>query len=81
MMLTVQDYAWLSTVVYRRTDDNQLSVANREGWEELKYISDRKADAEYSGDASGHFSAGVYQKGTDVVISFAETNTPNGGLV
>jgi len=70
----VTDYAWLSAVVYRRQDENQLKAESK-GWTEEKYISDNSEDATYSGDDSGHFSAGVYSKGTEIVIAFTGTNT------
>jgi len=70
----VTDYAWLSAVVYRRQQINQLKAESK-GWAEEIYISDNSEDATYSGDDSGHFSAGVYTKGNEIVIAFTGTNT------
>jgi len=71
----VTDYAWLSAVVYRRQQINQLKAESK-GWTEEIYISDNAADGDqYSGADSGHFSAGVYTKGTEIVIAFTGTNT------
>ena len=82
-MAELTDYAWLSAVAYRRMDENQLDSADK-GWTAVKIISDHPKDIEasspdgileYSGADSGHFSAGVFRKGNEVVIAFTGTNT------
>ncbi|CAK7009681.1 calcium-binding protein [Saezia sanguinis] len=82
-MAELTDYAWLSAAAYRRQQINQIE-AEAKGWTAVKIISDHLKDIgasspdgvlEYSGADSGHFSAGVYTKGTEIVIAFTGTNT------
>jgi hypothetical protein len=62
-MTTLLDYAQLSGRVYNRTDENRTPLTG--GWSELQWLKDNPITG---------FSAGVYRKGNDVVISFAGTN-------
>lgn len=62
-MVTVEEYAQLSARVYNRTPENRTVLTN--GWQEVSWFPD---------DPSTGFSAGVYKKGNEVVISFAGTN-------
>ncbi len=62
-MVTVPDYAQLANRVYNRTQANRTPVPV--GWKELSWIADE--------DLTG-FSAGVYQNGNDIVISYTGTN-------
>lgn len=62
-MATELEYAELANRVYNRTQRNRTPVP--EGWDELRWLP----DPAYSG-----FSAGVYQKGGEIVISFTGTN-------
>ena len=62
-MTTDKEYAQLANRVYNRTDENRTPTPT--GWKELSWAR----DAAFSG-----FSAGVYQKGNDIVISYTGTN-------
>ncbi|MBN9204806.1 calcium-binding protein [Methylibium petroleiphilum] len=62
-MPTIQEYAQLANRVYARTAENRTTVPI--GWIELQWIPDR---------ALTGFSAGVYQNGNDIVISYTGTN-------
>lgn len=62
-MASASEYAQLSGRAYDRTLVNRTALTN--GWTELTWIPD---------DPSTGFSAGVYQKGNEIVISFAGTN-------
>jgi len=62
-MPTIQEYAQLANRVYARTAENRTTVPI--GWTELQWIPDR---------ALTGFSAGVYQNGNDIVISYTGTN-------
>ena len=62
-MATELEYGQLSNRVYKRTDANRTPVP--QGWTEVKWL----ADAALSG-----FSAGVYKKGNEIVISLTGTN-------
>ena len=62
-MATELEYAELSNRVYQRTDENRTPVPD--AWTELRWLP----DLAYSG-----FSAGVYQKGNEIVISYTGTN-------
>ncbi|CAK7009630.1 MAG: hypothetical protein MESAZ_00394 [Saezia sanguinis] len=74
-MANLTDYSWLSAAVYRRQNINQIDPTVK-GWDVVQYISDNPNDvATYSGDDSGHFSAGVFCKGNEIVIAFTGTNT------
>ena len=63
-MTTTNDYAILSQYVYnvRNKLENRPALPN--GWTELQWYPDARAG----------FSYGVYQKGNDIVISYAGTN-------
>ncbi len=62
-MATTLEYAQLSGRVYRRTDENRTPVPT--AWTELSW----NPGSELSG-----FSAGVYKKGNEIVISYTGTN-------
>lgn len=62
-MATELEYAELSNRVYKRTDENRTPVPA--GWTELRWLP----DPAFSG-----FSAGVYQKGNEIVIAYTGTN-------
>ncbi|MCG3188472.1 MAG: hypothetical protein LKCHEGNO_00463 [Burkholderiaceae bacterium] len=64
-MVTEHEYAELSNRVYDRSRVNRTPVPLE--WTEVHWLS----DAETNGTG---FSAGVYQKGNEVVISFTGTN-------
>ncbi|MBA3058073.1 MAG: hypothetical protein KJ614_05910 [Gammaproteobacteria bacterium] len=60
-MVTDTEYARLAARAYAATPENEILLGD---WTQLEWIPDR----------SYGFSAGVYQKGNDIVISFAGTN-------
>ncbi|HEY0333276.1 MAG TPA: hypothetical protein VGC74_06125, partial [Stenotrophomonas sp.] len=62
-MANVLDYAMLSNRVYFRPDTNRTELAR--DWSELRWLPDSPETG---------FSAGVYQKGSEIVISFTGTN-------
>ena len=62
-MATALEYAELLNRVYRPTGEDRTPVP--EGWTELRWLS----DPAYSG-----FSACVYEKGNEIVISYAGTH-------
>ena len=64
-MPSTNDYALLSNRVYFRTQRNRTPVPADSGWVEKQWARDQ---------ALTGFSAGVYQKGTDIVIAYTGTN-------
>lgn len=69
-MATDLEYAQLSARVYDATNQNRAAIPP--GWQELLYLPDSLVG----------FSAGVYAKGNEIVISFTGTNetVPDFGL-
>ena len=63
-MPSTNDYALLSNRVYFRTPVNRTVVA-ASGWVEKQWARDQSLTG---------FSAGVYQKGSDIVIAYTGTN-------
>lgn len=63
-MPSTNDYALLSNRVYFRTPVNRTVVATS-GWTEKQWTRDQSLIG---------FSAGVYQKGSDIVIAYTGTN-------
>ena len=64
-MPTLPEYAQLSNRVYFRTTRNRTPAPVESGWTELKWIQDVGLTG---------FSAGVYRKGNDIVVSYTGTN-------
>lgn len=65
-MATLQDYIYLSELVYNvnRSENNKFKSESL-GWTEIKYIEHGENDSD--------FSVGVYQKGNEIVIAFTDT--------
>ena len=64
-MVALNEYAQLASIVYAKTDENSLPVPTAEGWSPLLWLDD---------DPLTGFSAGVYRKGNEIVISYTGTN-------
>ncbi len=61
-MATLNEYAQLASIVYATTQTNKLPTPTSSGWQELLWESD---------DTMG-FSAGAYQKGGEIIISYTD---------
>jgi hypothetical protein len=61
-MPTTQDYAQMASRVYRRGDPNRTPTPS--DWEEVSWIPDQPTG----------FSAGVYSRGSEIVIAYTGTN-------
>lgn len=64
-MPTLQEYALLSNSVYNRTEKNRTVVLPSTEW---------TAERPWIQDLANGFSAGVYKKGSDIVIAYTGTN-------
>ena len=64
-MPSTNDYAFLSNRVYFRTPENRTIVPVDSGWVEKQWTRDQ---------ALTGFSAGVYQKGNEIVVAYTGTN-------
>src|SRR3569623_263078 len=62
-MATLNEYAQFSSIVYAKTQENELSIPT--GWVE---------ERPWQSDTLSGFSAGAYKKGSEIVISFTGTN-------
>lgn len=64
-MITLQEYAWISDLVYNsvRSDTNNLKVLD--GWTQSAFVKE--------GTNTKSFSGGIYKKGNEVVVAFTGT--------
>ncbi len=69
-MATVNEYAQLASIVYAKTDANELPFPSAQGWTQLDWIPDNPLTG---------FSAGVFRKGNEIVIAYTGTNGGFGG--
>jgi len=72
-MPTALEFAILSDRTYQDVRSNQNRPALPETWVEISYASANKPGV-LGHLASAGFSAGVYQRGRDIVIAYAGTN-------